>query len=64
MFLGNHSLVSKPPVFHRANTTTQCLFVIAEVIIYYNTKGSSVYAMSLEASKAVDGVDYVKVFRL
>ncbi len=46
------------------HSTTQSSSVIEEVIKYYNTKGSSVYAMFLDASKAFHRVNYVKVFRL
>ncbi len=46
------------------HSTTKCSFVIEEGINYYHTKGSSVYAMFLDVSKAFDRLNYVKVFRL
>ncbi len=36
------------------HSTTQCSFVIEEVINYYNTKGSSVYTNVSRRSKAFD----------
>ena len=45
-------------------STTQCTFAVNEVIQYYTNNASSVYAVMLDASKAFDRVEYVKLFRL
>ncbi len=43
--------------------TKQCSFIIEEIINYYNTKVSNVYAIFLDSNKTFDRVNYVKVFR-
>ena len=50
--------------FKKQHSTTQCTFVVNEVIKYYNRNGSTVRAVLLDASKAFDRVHYVKLFRL
>ena len=50
--------------FKKQHSTTQCTFVVNEVINYYNRNGSTVRAVLLDASKAFDRVQYVKLFRL
>ncbi len=50
--------------FKSKHSTSQCTFVMDEVINYYNTKGSNVYTTLLDASQAFDRVQYVKLFRL
>ena len=49
--------------FKKHHSTTQCTFVVDEVITYYNTNDTCVKAV-LDASKAFDRVEYVKLFRL
>ena len=44
--------------FKEKSSTTQCTFVVEEVINYYVTHNSSVYATFLDASKAFDRVKY------
>jgi hypothetical protein len=50
--------------FKPKHSTTQCTFVFNEVVNYYNHNGSDVYTMLLDASKAFDRVEYVKLFKL
>ncbi len=45
------------------SSTTQCTFAVNEVIKYYNTSGSNVHAILLDATKAFDRVQYVKLFK-
>ena len=44
--------------------TTQCTFVVNEITQYYLNNDSNVYVTLLDASKAFDRVNYVKLFRL
>ena len=50
--------------FKTGSSTTACTFVLEEVTRYYNTNGSDVYLMLLDASKAFDRVHYIKLFNL
>ncbi len=50
--------------FKAKHSTTQCTFVLEEVIDYYVRNGSSVFMVLLDASKAFDRVQYVKLFKL
>ena len=50
--------------FKPKHSTTQCTFIVNEVINYYQNGNSSVYVMLLDASKAFDCVHYIKLFRL
>ena len=43
-------------------STTMCSFMVLETIEYYKSKGSSVHVLLLDASKAFDRVDYIKLF--
>ena len=45
-------------------STTYCTFVLEEVIQYYKNNKTDVYVMMLDASKAFDRVEYVKLFSL
>jgi len=45
-------------------STTQCTFVLEEVIDYYVQQNSMVCVVLLDASKAFDRVNFVKLFRL
>ena len=46
----------------RGLSTTQCTFIILEIIDYYNFNNSSVNILMLDASKAFDSVKYCKLF--
>ena len=50
--------------FKKHHSTTQCTCVVDEVITYYNTNAACAKAALLDASKAFDRVEYVKLFRL
>jgi hypothetical protein len=50
--------------FKPKHSTTQCTFVINEVIQYYLNGGSDVHSVLLDASKAFDRVHYVKLFNI
>ena len=50
--------------FKKKHSTSQCTYVVQEVIQYYKNGGSNVNAMLLDASKAFDCVNYVKLFSL
>ena len=50
--------------FKAAHSTTQCTFLIQEIVDYYSRNGSSVYLIMLDASRAFDRVQYTKLFRL
>ena len=43
-------------------STSLCTFLVSETIQYYRTKGSNVYVLSLDATKAFDKVKYSKLF--
>ena len=50
--------------FKKKHFTTQCIFVLEEIIQYYKNRNSSVYLLMLDASKAFDRDNYVKLFHL
>ena len=50
--------------FKSKHSTTQCSFVLQEVIDYYTDLQSPMLLLFLDASKAFDRVNYVKLFRL
>jgi len=50
--------------FEKGNSTTQCSFVLERVIQYYNSRKSLCIVMLLDASRAFDRVQYVKLFEL
>ena len=50
--------------FRSNHSTTQCTFVLSETVQYYNNGGSPVHVMLLDASKAFDRVEYVKLFSI
>ena len=50
--------------FKKNHSTSHCTFVLNEVIQYYLNKSTNVHAIFLDASKAFDKVEYVKLFRL
>jgi hypothetical protein len=50
--------------FRPNHSTTQCTFVLHEVIDFYQQQGTPTLVCLLDASKAFDRVHYVKLFRL
>ena len=50
--------------FKAKHSTTQCTFVLKEVVDFYIEQNSPCYAVLLDASKAFDRVQYIKLFRL
>ena len=50
--------------FKQKHSTTQCSFVINEAIQYYQNNNSPVYCTMLDASKAFDRVNYIRLFTL
>ena len=40
-----------------------CTFALNETISYYTNNGSQIYALFLDASKAFDRLNYVKLFK-
>ena len=45
-------------------STSLCSFLVTETIQYYRTRGSNVYMLLLDATKAFDRVKYSKLFNL
>ena len=45
-------------------STSMCSFLVAETIQYYKNNGSTVFMLSLDATKAFDLVQYSKLFKL
>ena len=43
-------------------STSLCSFLVAETISYYRSRGSNVYMLSLDASKAFDRVQYSNMY--
>ena len=68
IILKNNSEVLKccylPFGFRSNHSTTQCTFVHKEVFQYYRNKESNAFCMLLDASKAFDYVNYIKLFQL
>ena len=50
--------------FKKRHGTTQCTFVVNEVVQYYINNNSDVHVTLLDASEAFDRVNYVKLFRI
>ena len=50
--------------FKKKHGTTQCTFVVNEVVQYYINNNSDVHVTLLDASQAFDRVNYVKLFRI
>ena len=50
--------------YKKDHSTTMCTAVLKEVVSHYNSNGSNVFACSLDATKAFDRVNYVKLFNL
>ena len=51
-----------PFEFKEKSSTTMCTFTVLETIEYYKSKGNNVHVMLLDASKAYDRVNYIKLF--
>lgn len=45
-------------------STATCSTVVNEIIEYFNNQGTNVYCVMLDASKAFDRVEFIKLFRL
>lgn len=50
--------------FKKKHGTIHCTFVVNEIIQYYLNNDSNVYVTLLDASRAFDRVNYVKLFRV
>ena len=50
--------------FKPNHSTVMCTAVLKEIVQYFNNRGSNVYAVFLDASKAFDRVHYGKLFEL
>jgi hypothetical protein len=50
--------------FKSSLSTTQCTYVLNEVVDYYTRSNSSVFVCLLDASRAFDRVHYIKLFNL
>ena len=48
--------------FKEKSSTTMCTFMVLETIGYYKSKGSNVHVLLLDASKAFDRVNFIKLF--
>ena len=48
--------------YKKGFSTSQCTYNLVETISYYNYRKSYVYVVLLDASKAFDRVDFVKLF--
>ena len=49
--------------FKKAHSTTQCTYVLSEVVDHYTRGGSNVFVSLLDASRAFDRVHYGKLFQ-
>ena len=50
--------------FKKRHSTSQCTFVLNEIVQYYENQGTGVKLALLDASKAFDRVEYTKLFKL
>ena len=50
--------------FKPNHSTTQCTFVLKEVVQYYMNQDGNVYCLLLDTSKVFVNVHYVKLFQL
>ena len=48
--------------FKEKSSTSMCTFAVLETIEYYKSKGSDVHVLLLDASKAFDRVNFIKLF--
>ena len=50
--------------FKAKRSTTQCTIALMETINYYRQNNTDVYVLLLDASQALDRVNYVNLFQL
>jgi len=50
--------------FKKQHSCSHALFVLNQIVKYFSVHGSSVYLASLDASKAFDRVNHVKLFKM
>ena len=50
--------------YKSGSSTTMCTTMIRETISYFNHKGSNVYGLVLDATKAFDRINYCKLFKI
>ena len=50
--------------FKQKHSTNHCTFIVNEVLQYYSNNNSTVLVTLLDASKAFDRVEYIKLFKL
>lgn len=50
--------------FKRHHSTTQCTFALQEIVQHYTQRGSTVPITLLDASRAFDRVNFIKLFQL
>ena len=50
--------------FKKNSGCSHVLFVLSQVVDYFSTHGSTVYMASLDASKAFDRVNHIKLFKM
>jgi exonuclease III len=50
--------------FKKKHSTTQCTFIVNEIIQYYLNNKTPIQCVLLDASKAFDRVNYIKLFHL
>ena len=50
--------------YKESYSTSLCSYLVTETIQYYQTRGSNVYMLLLDATKAFDRVKYSKLFNL
>ena len=66
VILANHTMALKSSDlqldFKSESSTTACTFVLDEVVNYYTRNGSDVHVVLLDAGKAFDRGDLIKLF--
>ena len=50
--------------FKPQSSTTQCTFALMETVNYFRQNNAEVYVLLLDATKAFDKVNYIKLFEL
>ena len=50
--------------FKKNSSTTLCTCLVKETVSYFVSKGTNVYGLLLDASKAFDRVNYIKLFNI
>ena len=67
LLLTNKSVFSSSDLqfgYKPKHSTVHCTYVLNEVVNYFNNRGSDVHVVLLDASKAFDRINYVKMFKL